>query len=84
MKRVSALFPEGRFLEVFVDTPYEMCIKRDVKGFYAKAQAGLIANVTGRDQIYEKPGPSALRLANGKLEADAAAEELLREVMRHA
>jgi bifunctional enzyme CysN/CysC len=49
------LFPEGEFVEVFVDTPLEECIKRDPKGLYAKAQAGEIANFTGISSGYEAP-----------------------------
>ena len=44
-----------RFLEVFVDTPIEICEARDVKGLYAKARAGEITGMTGVDDPYEKP-----------------------------
>ncbi|RYG98992.1 MAG: adenylyl-sulfate kinase, partial [Alphaproteobacteria bacterium] len=49
------LFQEGEFVEVFVDTPLEECIKRDPKGLYKKAQAGEIANFTGISSDYEAP-----------------------------
>jgi bifunctional enzyme CysN/CysC len=49
------LFPEGEFVEVFVDTPLEECIKRDPKGLYKKAQSGEIANFTGISSGYEPP-----------------------------
>jgi bifunctional enzyme CysN/CysC len=49
------LFPEGEFIEVFVDTPLEECMKRDPKGLYKKAQAGEIANFTGITSAYEPP-----------------------------
>ncbi len=44
-----------RFLEVFVDTPIEVCEARDVKGLYAKARAGEITGMTGVDDPYEAP-----------------------------
>lgn len=44
-----------RFLEVFIDTPIELCEKRDPKGLYAAARAGKIAGFTGIDDPYEKP-----------------------------
>src|SRR4029077_2942374 len=47
------LFDEGEFHEVFVDTPLEVAERRDVKGLYAKARAGLIRNFTGIDSPYE-------------------------------
>ncbi|MEO6969040.1 MAG: adenylyl-sulfate kinase [Rhodanobacteraceae bacterium] len=50
-----ALFNEGEFLEVFVDTPLEICEQRDVKGLYAKARAGDIKNFTGIGSLYEPP-----------------------------
>lgn len=45
----------GRFVEVFVDCPLETCIERDVKGLYAKALAGEIAQFTGVSDPYEAP-----------------------------
>ena len=49
------LLPPGEFIEVFVDTPIEECRRRDPKGLYAKADAGLIRNFTGVDAPYETP-----------------------------
>jgi bifunctional enzyme CysN/CysC len=43
------------FLEVFVDTPLEVCEQRDPKGMYAKARAGEISGFTGIDDPYEAP-----------------------------
>ncbi len=43
------------FFEVFVNTPLEECEKRDVKGLYKKARAGIIKGFTGIDQAYEEP-----------------------------
>jgi bifunctional enzyme CysN/CysC len=47
--------PSGEFLEVFIDTPIEECRRRDPKGLYRKADAGLIQNFTGVDAPYEVP-----------------------------
>ena len=52
---VRAGHEPGRFLEVFVDTPLEICIQRDVKGMYKKALAGEMKNFTGVDDPYEPP-----------------------------
>jgi bifunctional enzyme CysN/CysC len=51
-----------RFLEVFVDTPLELCEQRDPKGLYAKARAGEITGFTGIDDPYEAPASPDLRL----------------------
>ena len=45
----------GGFVEVYVATPLEICKKRDRKGLYAKARAGLIKGFTGIDYPYEPP-----------------------------
>jgi bifunctional enzyme CysN/CysC len=55
-------FGEGEFVEVFVDTPLEVCERRDVKGLYAKARAGQIPNFTGIDSPYERPEHAELVL----------------------
>ena len=53
----------GEFIEIFVDTPLEECIRRDPKGLYARAQAGEIKNFTGIDSPYEPPEDPEIRLA---------------------
>ncbi|KAA1184404.1 sulfate adenylyltransferase subunit CysN [Rhizobium tropici] len=49
------LMPEGEFIEVFVDTPLEECMRRDPKGLYKKAVAGQVPNFTGITSPYEAP-----------------------------
>jgi bifunctional enzyme CysN/CysC len=49
------LMEEGEFAEVFVDTPFEECARRDPKGLYARALKGEIKNFTGVDSPYEAP-----------------------------
>ena len=50
-----ALFNEGEFFEIFVDTPLDVCEQRDPKGLYKKARKGEIKNFTGIDSAYEAP-----------------------------
>jgi sulfate adenylyltransferase len=45
----------GTFVEIFVATPLEVCERRDIKGLYAKARAGLLTHFTGIDDPYEVP-----------------------------
>ena len=65
---------ELAFLEVFVDTPLEVCERRDPKGLYAKARAGELTGMTGIDDPYEPPLEPELRLtlADGSPAAMAA------------
>jgi len=53
--RVRALMDEGDFLEVFIDTPLEVCEERDPKGLYKRARAGEIPHFTGVSDPYEPP-----------------------------
>lgn len=46
---------DGRFVEVYVSTPVEVCSERDVKGLYAKQRAGEMRGLTGVDDPYEAP-----------------------------
>jgi adenylyl-sulfate kinase len=62
-----------RFVEVFVDTPIELCEQRDPKGLYAKARAGEITGFTGIDDPYEAPLDPDVTLRPGPTPADAAA-----------
>jgi len=57
------LVGEGEFLEVFVDTPIEVCMQRDPKGLYEKAKAGAIKNFTGIDSPYEAPEKAELKVS---------------------
>jgi sulfate adenylyltransferase len=52
---VRLMVGEGNFVEVFVDTPLEVCEQRDVKGWYAKVRAGEVESFTGVDDPYEAP-----------------------------
>lgn len=61
------------FVEVFVDTPIELCEQRDVKGLYAKARAGEITGFTGIDDPYEAPSAPELVLTPGPTPDEAAA-----------
>jgi bifunctional enzyme CysN/CysC len=54
-RMVRDLLEADEFIEVFVDTPLEICEARDPKGLYRKARAGEIANFTGVEQEYEAP-----------------------------
>ncbi|MBD0415974.1 sulfate adenylyltransferase subunit CysN [Oryzicola mucosus] len=56
------LMAKDEFVEVFVDTPLEECVRRDPKGLYARALAGQIRNFTGLDSPYEAPENAEIHL----------------------
>ena len=82
--RIRALLPEGRFLEVFVDAPSDVCRERDVKGLYRKAAAGLVQNVTGLDQGYEPPLMPTFIVNTGRQSVDACVNALYSLVSQFA
>ncbi len=61
------------FVEVFVDTPLELCEERDPKGLYARARAGELTGMTGIDDPYEAPDAPDLRLGPADLREQVAA-----------
>jgi adenylylsulfate kinase len=67
-EQVRELVQKDEFIEIFVDTPLEVCESRDPKGLYKKARAGEIKNFTGIDSPYEKPLNPELRIINDKTE----------------
>jgi bifunctional enzyme CysN/CysC len=71
--RVRALFPSGRFFEVFVDAPIDTCRARDPKGLYARARAGQVANFTGLSAPYERPQAPDLAIDTEQLDVEASA-----------
>jgi bifunctional enzyme CysN/CysC len=79
-RMVRELVGEGEFVEIFVDTPIEECIRRDPKGLYARAQAGKIKNFTGIDSPYEVPEQAELVISTRELSAESAAQRVLAEL----
>ena len=76
------LLAEGEFLEVYVDTPLEVCEARDPKGLYRKARSGLIRNFTGLESAYEAPENAELSLDTTNTTPEALAELLLSELRK--
>ena len=72
-----SMFGDDEFVEIFVDTPIELCEQRDPKGLYKKARSGTIKNFTGFDSPYEEPKNPELRLATADLEVEEAASKVL-------
>ena len=66
-----------RFVEIFVDTPLEECIRRDVKGMYKKALAGEIAQFTGISDPYEPPEQAELVIRTAEESPRESAERVL-------
>jgi bifunctional enzyme CysN/CysC len=79
---VRELIQPTEFIEIFVDTPLDECIRRDPKGLYAKAKAGRIENFTGLDSPYEIPEAPELRMTTMGRTPQAIVEQVLDELRR--
>jgi len=80
---VRAMFAPDAFLEVFVDTPLEVCASRDEKGMYAKAMRGEIRGFTGIDDPYERPAAPELTLDTETVSAEANARAIVALLQKH-
>ena len=65
------------FVEVFVDTPIEICESRDPKGLYKKARRGEITGFTGIDAPYEAPESPELSIPAGELTVEELADQVV-------
>jgi sulfate adenylyltransferase len=74
---VRAMIGEDRFIEIFVDTPIEVCARRDVKGLYAKSKKGEMKGFTGVDDAYEPPPTPELCIQTAGMTPEESAEMIL-------
>jgi sulfate adenylyltransferase len=74
---VRNMVGKENYLEVFVDTPLEVCEQRDTKGLYARARSGEIVGFTGIDDPYQAPQHPELRIET----SDKSAEENARSIL---
>lgn len=75
--QVRTMFDAGNFIEVFVDTPVEVCEERDVKGLYALARSGELKGFTGVDDPYEAPLNPELTVHTTQQTPQTLAERIL-------
>ena len=80
--RARARTEIGRFVEVYVNTPLEVCEVRDVKGLYRKARAGEIHDMTGVDDPYEPPENPEIVVDAVRLSPAQSADAILAELER--
>ncbi len=77
---VREMLAPGEFIEIFMDTPLDLCAARDPKGLYARARNGEIPNFTGINSPYEPPESPDLTL-NGQFPPDTLAHEVLAHIL---
>ena len=82
-RMVHDLMDAGEFIEVYVDTPIEVCAARDPKGLYKKAKAGEIKNFTGYDSPYEQPERADIHVNTDKQNVEQCADKIIAYLEEH-
>jgi adenylylsulfate kinase len=82
-ERVRSMVGHGDFIEIFCDSPIEICETRDVKGLYKRARAGQIAEFTGISSPYQAPENPELIVNTGTAELDACVQQVIGEMVHH-
>lgn len=72
----------GAFVEVYVDAPLEVCERRDVKGLYRRARAGLISDIAGIDAPYESPLAAEITCRTDRESVSQSADKIVNEILR--
>ncbi|MEO7992540.1 MAG: adenylyl-sulfate kinase [Chryseolinea sp.] len=80
-EHVKAIVGAEKYIEVFVDTPLEVCEQRDVKGLYKKARAGEVKNFTGIDSPYERPEQPNVTIPTHQVSVEQSMEILLASIL---
>jgi len=75
-----SIIGEDHFIEVFINTPLEICEERDVKGLYKKARAGEIKGFTGIDSPYEAPKNADLEILTADLTVEQSSKQILDKI----
>lgn len=81
-QQVRELMKDGHFLEVYIDTPLDICEQRDPKGLYKKARAGEIKNFTGIDSSYEPPVRPEIHIETANKSVEQCAQDVVRELQQ--
>lgn len=82
-QQAKSIIGEEDFIEIFVNTPLEICEQRDVKGLYAKARKGEIKNFTGIDAPFEEPENAEIEIKTENLSIEDSVERVYKQVVQH-
>ena len=79
-ERVRSLVKQGDFIEIYCDSPIEICESRDVKGLYKKARAGQIAEFTWISSPYEAPENPELTVKTSTTDLTTSVQQVINEL----
>jgi adenylylsulfate kinase len=74
---------QNEFIEVFIDTPIEICEQRDPKGLYKKARSGEITDFTGIDSVYDIPENAEIHIHTANLSIEQSAQQIIDYLIQH-
>jgi len=77
------LLEQGEFIEVYIDTPIEVCEQRDPKGLYKKARAGEIKDFTGIDSTYDVPKSPTIHVKTAEKSVKECAQQVVEHLVKH-
>jgi len=80
-EQAKNIIGEKDFIEVFINTPIEICEKRDIKGLYKKARKGEIKNFTGIDAPFEEPVNPEIEIKTAQQSSEQSINDLLKKVL---
>ena len=80
-EQVKNIVGSENYLEVFVDTPLDVCEQRDVKGLYKKARAGEVKNFTGIDSPYEAPQNPDIAIPTHRYSVEESVDQLMNRIL---
>lgn len=81
-EQARSIIGTADFVEVFIDTPLEVCEQRDVKGLYAKARSGEVKDFTGISAPFEAPQQPAIRIATDAQSEEESTDQLYRSIVK--
>ncbi|WED20629.1 adenylyl-sulfate kinase [Vibrio sp. JC009] len=81
-EQVRDILEPGQFLEVFIDTPLDICEQRDPKGLYKKARAGEIKHFTGIDSEYQPPKAAEIHIRTEDKSVKECADMIIAELSK--
>lgn len=76
------LLEQGEFIEVYIDTPIEICEQRDPKGLYKKARAGEIKDFTGIDSTYDVPQSPTIHVKTAEKSVNECAQQIVEHLVK--
>ena len=79
----KAMLEAGEYIEVYIDTPIDVCEQRDPKGLYKKARAGEIKDFTGIDSTYDVPEQPAIHVKTAEKSIEQCAKQIIDFLIEH-